>query len=664
MGWIRALIRRDRLERILDDELRHHIELQTEEYVRAGLSHADAERQARKHFGAVSLVKERCRDENGITLVETLWQDLRHGARNFASQPGLTAVLLITLALGIGANTAIFSTVDSALLRALPYEDPDRLVMVWEDASFAGFSKVTPAPGNFFEWKRRNHVFADMAATRSRSANLTGDGAPEQVAGLGVTSSFFSVLGVRPILGRTFSEEEDRANAPVAVISYGLWQGRYLGDPNVLGKPIVLDGNKITLIGVMGREFAFRDRDVAYWAPMGLSPADLQNRGSHFLSVVARLKPGVTLVGAREEMRVIASELARQYAEDARSSVLVTSMPEELIGDTRTGLLVLMAAAGGVLLIACSNLASLSLARTAARRREISVRVALGAGQGRLARQIFTEGIALAVVGGALGIGVALAGIRMLAGLVPAALPVTSQPALDARVLGFTLVLSIVTGLLFSLLPAFQAARTPVNEALTQTGRIGMTTRGRWMRDVLVAIEVGSALVLLVGAGLLLQTLVRLQAIDVGFRSDHLLVARTVLPFAKYPTPAARLAFSERVLEGIRTLPGVEGAAYASTLPFLSQGNVRGYQVEGHPVNLNEPAALYRLATSDYLQTLGVRLVEGRFFDRRDGRDTPPVVVINETFARLYWPNESALGASHHRRNAKTRLADHCGSGA
>jgi len=572
-----------------------------------------------------------------------LLPDLQYGLRLMRKAPVFTAVTIATLALGIGANTAIFSAVDAVLLRALPFGDPDRVVVVWEDASAISFPKNTPAPANYFDWKSRNHVFADMAATRGSSTSLTADGPPEQVIGRAVTANFFSVLGVRPLLGRTFTEDEDRTGAPVALISYSLWQRRYAGEA-VVDKPILMNGLPYSIVGVMPCDFVFRDRQIDYWVPAHFAPADAARRGSHFLNVVARLKPGVTLEEARRDMNDIAARLRQEYPNtNSRVGATVVPAKEEMVGKTRVGLLVLMAAAGCVLLIACANLAGLLLARAIARQREMAVRAALGATRGRLLRQMVMEGMILAIGGGVLGLGVALAGMKVLARLVPTSLPVPA-PGIDVRLLAFTVALSAVTGLLFNAIPAWQAARASLNEVLQQGGRGGIGGQSH-ARDALVVLEVAIALVLLVGAALMLRTLARLRAIDIGFRSDHLLTMRTTLPGTRYRDPLKRLAFYDRVVAGVRALPGVSSAAYGSMLPFLSIGNTNGYQVEGRvPAPGDAQDALFRTGTNDYLKTLGVRLSEGRLIEDRDGRDAPPVVVVNETFARLYWPRESALG--------------------
>jgi len=568
--------------------------------------------------------------------------------------PGFTAVAVCALALGIGANTAIFSTVDTVLLRPLPYQDPDRLMMVWEDSSFAGFPKNTPAPGNYAEWTQRNHSFTDMAATRSMTASLTADGAPEQVMGRLVTANFFSVLGVPPVAGRAFIEQEDRTGAQVAVISYGLWQRRYAGREDTLDRDLLVNGQRYNIVGIMPREFAFRDREIDLWLPLHLSPQDRVNHGSHYLNVVARLRPGVTLRQAREDMNAVGRQLAADFEENRRiPNVAVVPVQEDITGNLRTELLVLMGAAGCVLLIACANLAGLLLARGLGRKRELAVRAALGASRGRLIGQMVAEGALIAIGGGALGVILAPAGIRVLHALVPAALPASAAPSIDGRVLGFALFASIVTGIGFSMMPAWQASRVHLNDTLKQGGRGGIGGAGATTRDALVVIEVALALVLLVGAGLMLKTVARLRSQDLGFRPERLLTMRSTLPRAKYADPVKRIGFYRRVLDGVRALPGVQSAAYSSTLPFRSQGNTQGYQIEGRQMPPGEAGdALLRVSSGPYLQTLGVQVLEGRLISESDREGAPPVAVINSTLAKVFFPNGGAVG---HRIAAASR---------
>jgi putative ABC transport system permease protein len=575
----------------------------------------------------------------------TLFADLRYGLRLLRQAPAFTLIAICALALGIGANTAIFSTLDAVVLRALPYEDPDRVMMVYEDASSIGFARNTPAPANYFDWREQNHVFTDMAAIRGRSRNITGDGTPEQLSGFAVTPNFFSVLGVRPLMGRTFTDEEDRSAAQVVLISYSLWQRRYAGATSMVNRSILLDGSRYTVIGVMPRDFVFRDRVRDFWIPINITPQFRATRGSHFLSVVARLKPGATFEQASSEMLAIANHLKQQYPDQNRyTGAVVVPIKEAMLGNTRTILLVLMAAAGCVLLIACANLASLLLARAVSRKRELAVRTALGAGRGRLIRQMVTEGAMLSLIGGALGLGLSLGGMRVLANLVPLGLPSTAQPAIDLRLLLFTLILSLLTGVLFSLIPAIQAARASLNDALKQGGRSGPDVRGRATRDALVVVEVAAALVLLTGAGLMIQTMAKLRAVDLGFRVDHLLTLRTALG-PNYSDKVKQMEYYRRVLEQTGALPGVEAAAFGSTLPFQSIGNTQGFEIEGVARDLSfSPDALARAGTATYLQTLGVRVREGRLYDERDTAASTPVIVINETFARHFWPKEPAIG--------------------
>ena len=569
--------------------------------------------------------------------------DVRYGLRLLRKAPVFALVTTGTLALGIGANAAIYSIVDSVIVRPLPYHDPDRLVTVWEDASHVGFPRNTPAPANYFSWKELNRVFTDMAATRGAPANLTTDGPPEQVIGRRVTANFFSVLGVRPVLGRTFTEAEDRTGTPVTVISYGLWQRRYAGDATIIGRDIMMNGSRRTIIGVMPSAFVFRNRDVDFWNPMNFTPEEAANRGTHNLNVVARLAPGVTLDQAGDDMQQVASRLARDYPDTNRQfGAVVVPVKDDLLGNTTLQLSVLLAAAACVLLIACANIASLLLSRALGRRTEMAVRAAIGATPVRLVRQMIIEGMILALAGGAFGVALAPLGLRALERMVPVSVAAPHTTALDPKLLAFAFLLAVLTGFLFSIMPALQTARASLGRALQQGGRAGIGGRPL-MRDALVVTQIAMALVLLVGAGLLIRTLANLTAIDVGFRPDRLLTLRTTLPAARYPDPIDRLAFYDRVVAGVRALPGVESAAYVSMLPFLSSGYTTGYQIEGRVPEPNQDS-LYRVGTADYLKTIGAELVEGRLPDERDGRGRPAIVVINQTFTRLHWPNESPIG--------------------
>ena len=570
--------------------------------------------------------------------------DLRYTLRQLRKSAVFTSISIGTLALGIGANAGLFAIVDAVLLRPLPYADPDRVVMVWEDSSFAGFPKNTPAPGNVAEWRRLNHSFVDIAATRGLTASLTLDGPPEQIVGRGVSPNFLALLGVTPQLGRSFTEDEDRTGAQVVMISHRLWQRRYGGDSSVIGRTMTMNDAKYEIIAVLPRAFVFRTRESDYWVPISLSPAAAAERRSHYLQAFARLRPGITLDTARADMDAVARTLQQQYPDTNRDvGAVVTPIKDDLLGNTSLELIVLMAAAAAILLIACANLGGLLLTRAADRRSELAVRMALGATRGRLIRQMVLEGLTLSVAGGALGLALPPLALGVLTSLVPAGV-LPAAVTLDWRMLAFSFAVSVAVGLLFSSVPAVQVAWAPMRGAFPQTrGSVGPANRTT--RNLLVVLQISAAIVLLVSAGLMLKTLGNLRAIDVGFRSDHLLTLRTSLPRPRYSDPARRLDFYDRVIAGVRGLPGVESVAFGSTLPFQSQGNTRFFGIEGQPPKASEvPDALYRVGTADYLKTLGVQVLEGRVFDDRDGREAPRVVVVNETLAKHFVANASALG--------------------
>jgi predicted permease len=654
MGWqrlfytiplrLRSVFRRRQVELELDEELSFHIEQRMQQEIAHGRTPEDARRIALRAMDGLTQRQEECRDARGVNYIEEVKQDLRYTWRTLRRTPVFCVVAVATLALGIGVNTAIFTAVDSTLLRPLPYADAGRLVMLWEDRSAFGLGQNWLSPGNFGEWRGRNHVFSGMAALHAVTVNLGGDGPPEALFCRRVTANFFTVMGVQPMIGRAFTAEEEHKRAPVAVLSYQIWQTHFGANPGLVGSQVQLDGNSVTVIGVMPRDFTFQRRQVSLWMPLSLSAADLQNRSVHQLYVVARLAPSATLDGARKDMRAIAAAMAVEYPEDRNTGAQVVPIREQLMGNTRIGLLVLMAAAGCVLLIACANLAGLLIARGVSRETEMSIRVALGAGRGRLVRQMITEGLVLALAGGALGVAIAPGGMTFLTRLVPESLPPGAVPQVDARMMAFAAALAVLTGLLFSLVPALQVSRRSPVEGLRQHGGTGMGAHERTMRDSFVTAEIALAFILLVGTGLMLRTLVNLQRLDLGFRAGHLLTVRTV-PLPRYREPKANRAFTSRVLDGVRNIAGVTGAGYVSTSPFESRADTSGYRIEGRQLEPRDPAdALHRVVTADYLQVIGVRLLAGRLFEYRDGPDAAPALVINETFARYYWPRESALG--------------------
>ena len=643
------------------DELSQHLEDRWRELVAGGAPDDDATRLALAEFREGNLLARylaplrQAQTPAPITpgattghALRDVWQDLRYATRVLRKQPGFTLAAVLTLALGIGANIAMFSIVDAVILRPLPFGDPDRLVMVWEDATLAnGFARNQPAPGDYTDWRKQHHSFTDLAATASATAILTGDGAPEQVLGDRVTANFLAVLDVQPHIGRGFTDEEDRNGAPVVVISHALWQRRYGGEPSVIGRRVLMNDSPAEIIGVMPKSFVFRSRTIDYWMPIHFTPAQVTLRGFHFLNVVARLKPGVSAAAASADMSAIATALQQQYPDtNAGRGAVVVPLKDDLLGNTRLELIVLMAAAVSTLLIACANLASLLLSRAAGRRSELAVRVALGATRGRLVHQMVIEGMTLSFFGGLLGLALPPIARSLLEQLVPAGVAGFTTSALDWRLFGFSFLASLLIGLLFSIVPALQAARASVRGALQQGTRSSVGGSSGATRDALVVLQVAATLVLLVAAGLMLRTLANLRAIDIGFRSDNLLTMRTTLPQPKYADPARRMDFYDRVLRGVRELPGVQHAAYVNTLPFASIGNIRGFAIAGRTMPPGQiPTVLYRVGTNDYLRTIDVRLVEGRLLDARDVDGAARAAVVNETMAGQFWPNESALGS-------------------
>src|SRR5215213_5503461 len=580
--------------------------------------------------------------------MENFFKDIRYGVRGLLKRPGFTVIALITLALGIGANTAIFSVVNAVLLRPLPFQKPEELVIVWEDATLVGFPHNTPAPANYVDWKTQNQSFADMAATHETSYNLTGDGEPERVTAYAVTANFFPLLGVQPLLGRSFLNEEDRPGGnKVVVLSYSLWQSRYGADRNILNREILLNGEKHSVVGVMPSSFQFFEKDARLWVPIAMDQEDWANRGGHYLTVVARLKPGVSVAQAHADMNAIMRRIATDHpAETMEGKIGAVVLPvrDQFVGDARGLLIVLLIAVAFVLLIACANVAGLLLARAVARRKEIALRLALGAGRARVVRQLLTESLLLAVAAGVLGSLLAYASFTFLQGLVPEEMALATSLKLDVRILIFTIAISIITGVIFGLVPALQSANFDLNEALKQSsGRV--TSTGR-LRSALIVFEVALSIVLLVGAGLLIQTLFQLFGQYSVLEPEKVLTMRTILPREKYKEPQQRDNFYQQVLQRVENLPGVVSTGYSTSIPLSWKGGTIGFLPEGikSPIPGMAYDANHRQVSADYLKTMNIPLRAGRYFDNRDNAQSIPVVIINETMARQYWPGENALG--------------------
>ncbi|HEU5130825.1 MAG TPA: ABC transporter permease, partial [Pyrinomonadaceae bacterium] len=545
-------------------------------------------------------------------------------------------------------NTAIFSVVNAVLLRPLPFQKPEELVIVWEDATFAGFPRNTPAPANYVDWKTQNQSFADMAATHETSFNLTGDGEPERVSSYSVTANFFPLLGVQPLLGRSFLTEEDRPGAnKVVVLSYSLWQSRYGGDRNILNREILLNGEKHSVVGVMPASFQFFEKDTRLWVPIALDQEDWANRGGHFLTVVARLKPGVSVSQAQAEMNGIMRRIAMDHpgeTMEGKLGAVVLPVRDQFVGDARGSLIVLLVAVAFVLLIACANVAGLLLARAVGRRKEIALRMALGAGRSRVIRQLLTESLLLAVAAGVLGSLLAYGSFTFLQGLIPEEMAIATSLKLDVRILIFTIAISIITGIIFGLVPALQSANFDLNEALKQSsGRV--TSTGR-LRSAMIVFEVALSLVLLVGAGLLIQTLFQLFRQYSMLEPEKVLTMRTILPREKYKEPQQRDNFYQQVLQRVDHLPGVVAAGYSTSVPLAWKGGTSGFYPEGlkGPIPGMAYDSNHRQVSVNYLRAMNIPLRQGRYFESSDNAQSVPVAVINETMARQYWPGENALG--------------------
>jgi putative ABC transport system permease protein len=584
--------------------------------------------------------------------METLVKDFRYGIRSLLKRPGFAAVAVITLALGIGANTAIFSVVNAVLLRPLPFADPDRLVMVWEDASFAGFPRNTPAAANYADIKAQNQVFEGMAAINRRSFNVTGDGDPEKVETYAVTADFFPLMGVRPALGRAILPEEDKPGANnVVLLSHSLWQKRYGGEANIVGRQLLLSGEKYTVVGVMPAGFQFLDSKVGLFVPIAFTAGELASRGRHYLEVVARMKPGVTLAQANAEVKTIHQRIARDHPETAgRISGYVLPLRDQLAGDIRRPLLVLSVAVGFVLLIACANIANLLLSRAASRRREMAVRAALGASRFRIVRQLLVEGLLLSAVGAVCGLLIATWSFAFLQRLIPDGLALSAKLNLDPKVLGFTLLVTLLTTFLFGLVPAFQISKLDLNLALKQGGgRSGLNAGGNRLRSAMVVTEVALALVLLVGAGLLIQTFVKLRDQYSSLQAESVLTLRTVLPRNKYADHGQRVTFYKQALDRVKALPGVISAGYSTSVPLAEKGGTSGFLIEGRAIEQATAGgeaydANHRQVSTDYLKTMGIPVRRGRSFAESDNDQAVKVAIVNETMARQFWPGEDALG--------------------
>jgi putative ABC transport system permease protein len=647
MARLRVLLGRRKAESEFDSEIRDHLEFLTERYIRQGMGRDEAAAAARRQFGNITLLKEVNREMRGVRIIDSLNQDLRYGLRMLRRNPGLTCVTVLMLALGIGANTAIFSVVNAVLLRPLPYHDPDRLVLVSHYRANRGESAFG---ADLLEWRDQAKSFEEIAGYAFDSADLRGNGETERLSSGMISAGLFEMLGVAPALGRTFTPEEDKLGGPpVAILSDSLWRRRFDGDPRVIGRSIIVDGQSRTVVGVMPYGFRF-PAESELWQPLALNAANELGRLRMLnLFVLARLKPGVTPEAVRADLSVILERQTQAFPDIYRDTqIRVIGLSERLVGNVRLSLLILFGAVAFVLLIACANVANLLLARSVARKREMAIRAAVGAGRLRIVRQLLTESLLISLLGGAAGLLAANWGIKLLVAMSPGGIARIEETDVDGRVLGFTCLVVLLTSLIAGIFPALHASKTDVNEALKAHSGAGSGRGGaRRALPALMISELALALVLLVGAGLLVKSFLRLTAVPKGFDPDGVLTLHLDPSVAKYPYRSPqREAYFRESLNQVRHLPGIQSAGLASGLPLSSTTNMLYLQIEGRPPSEpgKTPLIYFNSITAEYFQTIGLQLRHGRAFTPQDGSQAQRVAIINETMARQFFPNEDPIG--------------------
>jgi predicted permease len=651
----RSIAHRGRLESDLDRELAFHLEQEADANRQLGLTPAEARTAALRRLGGVAQIQEECRDMRRTNYIENFTRDLQYAVRTLAKSPGFTAMLVLTLALSIGANSAIFGVIDGVLLRPLPYPHSDRIVRIFFRS--ATYPKFPLNPFDLRDMRARNRAFDALAGMTRVDRLLSGSGEPQRLRGFRVTADYFRVLGVAPARGREFNTKDELpANGDIAVLSDRLWRARFASDPDIVGRKIMIDANPFTVVGVMppgvphpGNDYhSVADGDtVDIWTPFTFQ-GDGSGRGSHYIEGIARLRPGVSLAQAQADLDGIVAQLGREHpaAIEGWHGWLVP-LYDEMVQPSRRLLLVLLGAVGLVLLIACANAANLLLARATARRREIAVRAALGAGRGRLVRQMLAESFAISVAAAGLGALLAIAGVKALTSLLPAGFPRAESIQLDAGVFAFTLAAALAAGFLFGLAPAWQAARTDLQQGLREGARGSTSSGGQvWFRGALVVGEIGLACLLLIGAGLMLRSFVNLLRTDPGFRPERVITAGITLPDATYKRLEDLITFFDRLRGNLRELPGVHEAGFGTDLPWTGYDeNAGGFTIEGRqPPPNREFHARYHAADAGYFAALGVPLIRGRFFDSHDSADSRRVMIINRAMARAYWGSDDAVG--------------------
>ena len=649
---LRALLRPRARDRELDEEIRFHLDLETEKYLRLGLTPAEARRRALVAFGGVERTREEHRDVRGVRWVEALVADSRYAARTFLRTPALTGAAVLTMALGIGANAAIFSAVNAVILRPLPFPHPERLVMLWEENKEKGWYKNVVAPANLLDWREQVGAFQDVAgyADDASTVTLSGEGAPRLLRVTSVTGNFFSVLGTRAALGRTFVDEETwRAGAPVAVVSDRVWRDHFGSDPGLVGRTIRIEGTAMQVVGVLPPRFSFPAEDVDLWLPVRWAPEDRAEtwfRRAHWMRAVARLKPGVSPAQANAQLQHVVGRLKRQYPETNRyMGAGLTSLHEFLVGDTRLPLLVLLSGAGLLLLIACANVGNLLMVRATGRHREVALRLALGASRPRLARQALTESLVLSLLGGAAGLGLGWWGTRALGALQPEGMLRVRDVGMDWSVLAYVLAITTASGLLFGIAPALWSGGRNAAAALRVGGRSG--TEGRRTRrwsDALIVGEVALAFLLTAGAGLLVRSYQELRRVDPGFDPDGVLAVSLVLPDTRYDSAAKVRAFYQTLRERAAALPGVSDAALVSKLPLTGTAWTSDFTAAGRRPGEYGSEVAHRVVSPEYFRVMRVPVLRGRPLTAEDRAGAPQAVVINDALARSFFRGQDPIG--------------------
>ena len=642
-SWWNATLRRTRMESEMDAELRFHIETRAEDLIRCGVSREEAMRRARMEFGGIERVKEEGREARGVSFLDELFQDLRHGQRVLRKSPGFAVVAVLTLALGIGATTAIFSVVNAVLLRPLAIEDSARVVLLQEQwKGSAGDVSV----GNFNDIKKQSSSYAEVSCSNNASFNLETQGIPERVDGEIATFNYFATFGVQPIAGRVFTADEDKpGHAPVVVISERFWRTSLHADSGVIGKPVRVNGLPTTVVGVMPKSFDPLLSNSNLWVPAAFTPAQLADHDDHYLNVMARLKPGVVMAQAQSELDVIAQRLQQQYPlDDADRGFRIQQLASVLLGDQRLSLRMMLAAVGFLLLIACANIANLQLARSRTRQKEIALRAALGASPSRIVRQLLAENVVLGLAGGVVGVLLAYWAVSWIVSHGPAEMPRLDQSRIDASTLAFACVVALLSSFLFGLAPALRSSSTRLNEAFKSASGIVGGSRDR-VRSLLVVGEVALALILMAGAGLLIRSALLVSHVDPGFDTSNIVVGRVGLPYAGYRDPVVARQTFERMIAAAAVLPGVESAAVVSRAPLAGGGSSNGLLAEGKPLDLaNLVNSQLQIVSPSYLSTARVPLKSGRDFTPQDTRERTFVAIVNETLARTMWPGENPIG--------------------